>query len=242
MLRNAAMIMGGTAALAAALLATVAALAVVFTANAAVTELKPGTATVAPGGTVTVNVTADSTSPGIGAWGLNVSFDASVVDATSCTSVAGQCNPDFAAGTIRMNGATTTGIVGADAVLGTITFQAVGDAGDSSALTIASGFTLADPEGTAITVSPTAGSITIQATPTPSPTPGPGTPTPTAPPGGGGSVTATPTRAPTAGALPSTGGPDSGDSVSTMTWLLAASGLLIVASGAWAVARARREN
>ena len=96
---------------------------------------------------------------------------------------------------------------------------------------------MSDTAGGNLSVSPTNGAITIvQATPTPSPAPA--TPTPT-----GGTATATATRTATPGALPQTGASVGDDgSVGSLTWLLAASGLVIVASGAWAVARARREN
>jgi hypothetical protein len=232
MLRSGTVIRGWTAALAAALLAVVATLAIASSASAAVSSLEVGSATVAPGGSVTVNVTVDSTAPGVGAWGLNISYDATVIDATDCSSVAGQCNENFGESTIRMNGATTEGIVGDGQVLGTITFTALGEDGDSSDLTVDAGFTLADPEGTTLSVTPTGGTITI-ATATEAPTAAPTSPGATAAPtspGGGGVTPAS---------VPSTGGP-AGDDSSMLTWVLALTGLVVVAGGAWAVARARR--
>lgn len=215
-----AMSRGWTAAAAAAILATVAALAFLGIASAAsVSDLTVGSATVAPGDSVTIDVTA--TVDGVGSYRVDVNFDESLVKATSCTSTNGVCAIDTEApvGTpvqLRMNGANLAGITGDDVVLGTITFEAVGDAGSVAALTVdADTLVVSDVEGEILTVTATAGAITIEAAATPSPTPA---------------------------AVPKTGGAPGASSTNSLAWLLAASGLVIVAGGAWVLARAGREN
>jgi len=69
-------------------------------------------------------------------------------------------------------------------------------------------------------VTPTDGMITIVAA----------TPAPTAAP------------TPTPAAAPETGGPPGASGADSMAWLLAATGLAVVAGGAWVLARAGREN
>lgn len=220
---NTVMSRGWTAAVAAAILATVAALALVGYARAqSVDDLTVGSATVAPGDEVTLNVTA--TVDDLGSYGINITYDTSLVSVTGCTSTNGQCNPEFDVGTIRMNGSSSAGIDGDDVLLGTITFQAGDTEGVADVEVDTDNLTLSDSVGETLTVTPTNGAITI-ATPTASPTPAP-TDEPTA----------------TPGALPDTGGAPADGSASTIAWLLAATGLVVVAGGAWAFARARREN
>ena len=55
--------------------------------------------TVAPGGTVTVNVTSVALAPGIGAYTIDVVYDGTKISATACTSAAGPCNTAFATNT-----------------------------------------------------------------------------------------------------------------------------------------------
>ncbi len=214
---NTAMSRGWTAAAAAAILATVAALAFLGIARAAsVSDLTVGSATVAPGGTVTISVTA--TVDDLGALGVNVEYDSTLVTATECTSNHGVCSIDVVAtDTVRINGSSVAGIDGTDVVLGTITFLA-GQTEGTAALTVDTDeLTLADSEGTDLSVTPTNGAITIAA---------PATDAPTATPGD----------------LPSTGGLAGSSSANSMAWLLAATGLAIVAGGAWVLARVGREN
>jgi hypothetical protein len=239
MLKSVATTRGWTAAFAAAILAAVATLAIVGSANAqSASDLRVGSATVAPGATVTIPITVDANQ--VGSYRVDVEYDGSLVTATACTSEEGVCSVNVVgANTVRINGTNLSGITGQDTSLGTITFTA-GQATGTAALTVDTETLLvSDTSGGGISVTPTNGAITI-AQATPSPTPAPATPTPT---GGTATATATGTRTATPGALPQTGA-DIGDdsSASMLTWLLAASGLVIVASGAWAVARARREN
>lgn len=207
-------------ALAAAALATVGLTAVAF---GAVSSLGIGSATVAPGGTATLTVTAVNTGSGVvGAWNVDVTYG-SLVSLTTCTSATGICNPTFDSDTARLVGASASGI-GGSVVLGTLTFTA-GTATGVAALDVVVN-QLTDELGTDLTVTATDGTITIAVPPTPSPTPVP---------------TAAPTAAPTAtpAAVPATGGSPS-DSVGMSAWLLALVGLAIVSGGVWAVARTRR--
>lgn len=217
---------GWTAAVAAAILATVAALAIVGMARAqSVSDVTVGSATVAPGESVTISVTA--TVNQVGSYRVDVQYDSSLVSASDCTSSDGVCSIDtVAANTVRINGSNLSGITGDDVVLGTITFVA-GDTEGVANLTVdTASLLVSDTEGGTLSVTPTNGAITI-AQPTEAPTEAP-TEEP---------ATATP------GSLPDTGGSfGTESSVSTMIWLLAAAGLVIAAAGAWALSRASREN
>ena len=217
---NTAMTRGWTAAAAAAILATVAALAFLGTASAqSVSDLTVGSATVEPGGTVAISVTA--TADDLGAYRVDVGYDSELVTATECTSANGVCSIDVVASdTVRINGSDLGGITGDDVVLGTITYLAGSAEGVADLPVDATTLVLSDTVGDTLTVTPTDGAITI-ATATPAPTDAP---------------TATPA------AVPQTGGAPGASSANSMAWLLAAAGLTVVAGGAWVLARAGREN
>lgn len=220
----------GVAGLMAALL--VGWLAVADLARADVSSLGVASATVEPGGTVTVNIVAEATDPGIGAYTVDIVYDGSLVSATDCTSAAGVCSIDeVGVNTVRLTGANAAGLTGT-VTLGSITFQAGTNEGEA-ALTV-SIETLADPEGTDISVTPTDGTITIQApaTPTPEPTPEE-------------EATPTPTPTPTPAQIPETGGPPAGSSSGLAGWLLAVIGLGVAAAAAasgWTVTRMVRRS
>ena len=217
---NTAMSRGWTAAAVAAILATVAALAFLGIARAAsVSDLTVGSATVEPGGTVTISVTA--TVDELGAYRVDVGYDSELVTATECTSAEGVCSIDvIASNTVRLNGSKVSGLSG-DVELGTITFLSNGPEGTADLTVDTSTLVLSDTVGDDLTVTPTNGAITI-ATP---------------------AETDAPTAAPAAPAdLPSTGGSVGTSSANSMAWLLAAAGLTVVAGGAWVLARAGREN
>lgn len=218
---------GLVAALAATVLGLVLAFGVATTTHAAsVSSLSVGSATVAPGASVTVDVTA--TADGMGSYGLNISYDSTLVSVSACTSTNGVCNKDFGASTIRMNGSNLSGITGTGVVLGTITFVAGNTEGVADVTFDTAD--VSDTTGAALTVTPTDGTITIAAataTPTLAPTASP---------------TAAPSATPTPKSLPSTGGPAGDSTSSSLTLLLAAAGLVVVAGSAWAVARVRRED
>src|SRR5580765_7249685 len=119
---NVLMNRGWLAAFAAAILC-LAAFVTASTASAAagtVTNVTIGSATVAPNGDVTVNLTFSGTN--IGAVGVNVKYDSTKVTATACTATKGSCNEAFAAETVRINGADNNGISGTNVIIGTITF------------------------------------------------------------------------------------------------------------------------
>ena len=215
---NTAMSRGWTAAAVAAILATVAALAFLGIARAAsVSDLTVGSATVEPGGTVTISVTA--TVDELGAYRVDVGYDSELVTATECTSAEGVCSIDvIASNTVRLNGSKVSGLNG-DIELGTITFLSNGPEGTADLTVDTSTLVLGDTLGEEdLTVTPTNGAITIA---TPAETDAP---------------TATPAD------LPSTGGSVGTSSANSMAWLLAAAGLTVVAGGAWVLARAGREN
>ena len=220
---NTAMTRGWTAAAAAAILATVAALAFLGTASAqSVSDLTVGSATVEPGGTVTISVTA--TVDELGSYRVDVGYDSTLVTATECTSADGVCSIDVVASdTVRINGSNLAGITGDDVQLGTITFLSNGPEGVAALTVDTSTLVLSDTVGDTLTVTPTDGAITI-ATATPAPSDEP-TATPAAP-----------------AAVPQTGGAPGASSANSMAWLLAAAGLTVVAGGAWVLARAGREN
>ena len=223
---NTAMTRGWTAAAAAAILATVAALAFLGSASAqSVSDLTVGSATVEPGGTVTISVTA--TVDELGSYRVDVGYDSTLVTATECTSADGVCSIDVVASdTVRINGSNLAGITGDDVQLGTITFLSNGPEGVAALTVDTSTLVLSDTVGDTLTVTPTDGAITI-ATATPAPSDEP---------------TATPAAPAAPAAVPQTGGAPGASSANSMAWLLAAAGLTVVAGGAWVLARAGREN
>lgn len=90
---------------------------------------------------VTLGAT-DISDPGLGAWTVDISYDDSVISAVDCTpEQGGVCNPNFADDTVRITGASASGLEG-DSTLGVIEFECGDDEGESD-LTI-SLFTFAD--------------------------------------------------------------------------------------------------
>ena len=63
-------------------------------------------------------------SPGLGAWTVDIEYDNSVVSVIDCESLQGSnvCNDAFTDNTIRIAGASASGLEG-DSVIGRITFQ-----------------------------------------------------------------------------------------------------------------------
>ena len=200
---NTVMSRGWTAAAAAAILATVAALAFLGIASAqSVSDLTVGSADVEPGGTVTISVTA--TVDELGSYRVDVGYDSTLVTATECTSADGVCSIDVVASdTVRLNGSNLSGITGDDVQLGTITFLSNGPEGVAALTVDTASLVLSDTVGDTLTATPTDGAITI-ATATPAPSDAP---------------TATPA------AVPQTGGAPGASSANSMAWLLAAAGL-----------------
>ena len=136
-------------------------LAVAGPAEAGVSSLGIGSGTVSPGGTITIALSATTTSPGIGAYTVDVVYDSSLVEATGCTAPGGACSVDaIAPDTVRFAGALATGSSG-ELTLGSITFVAGPSEGTASL--IVSIIKLTDPSPFNIFVAPTHGSISIAA-------------------------------------------------------------------------------
>lgn len=131
--------------------------------------IDPASATVAPGGNVTVSLVAADPTPNLGAWTIDVSFDPTVLDAVDCTPVPpiSACNAEFDFVTVRDAGASFPGLTGT-IQLATITFNAIGVAGNCSDLTV-SVVTFTDDAANDIIPVVSNGSICIQEAPGPCP-------------------------------------------------------------------------
>lgn len=171
-----------------------------------------GSTTIAVGGQGSVALQAlDMAAPGLGAWSMNIVYDPGVVTQVGCTPQSGSvCNPNFAADTIRVTGASAGGLEG-DTTLATFAFRCTSVG--TSALTL-SVDTLADATPGSpqpITAATTNGSVTCQEPPTP---PSPPPPTATQPPG--------PTPTPVVVIVPSAGfGPFDSGGPSVAGWFIA---------------------
>jgi hypothetical protein len=138
-------------------------------------------ASVSAGGSVTVGLDALSVpTPGVAAVTIDVQYNNTVVDATACTQSSGGlvCNVNYAPDKVLVTGASAYGVTG-NITLAEITFRAIGQPGQCSALDVQI-VTFADPNGEPISVSAQDGQICISGptTPTPQPT---ASPEPTAP-------------------------------------------------------------
>lgn len=112
----------------------------VFAASGTI-KIGSGSAAVGEDGLVDLNA-LDVTSPGLGAWTIDINYDPDVVTATACSAAqGGVCNAEFAADQVRITGAVARGLEG-DSFLGNITFEC-GDAAGETALDV-SIFTFAD--------------------------------------------------------------------------------------------------
>jgi len=96
---------------------------VVSTRPVAAYQLGVGSATVSPGGVASVPIWARAPAPGIGAYTIDVRYDASLVQAEGCGVFFGVCNHHRAKGVARFVGADAAGIVGA-VTLGHLTLRA----------------------------------------------------------------------------------------------------------------------
>jgi hypothetical protein len=90
-----------------------------------------GDASAAPGERVTVELGAsDIAAPGLAAWSIDISYDPSVVEVLSCDPVADTgsqvCNPDFTDDSMRLAGASGTGLEG-DSTLAELTFTCIAE-------------------------------------------------------------------------------------------------------------------
>lgn len=112
----------------------------VFAASGTI-AIDSGTAAVGEDGLVDLNA-MDVTSPGLGAWTIDINYDPDVVTATACSAAqGGVCNAEYADDQVRITGAVAVGLEG-DSFLGSITFEC-GDAAGESPLDV-SPFTFSD--------------------------------------------------------------------------------------------------
>lgn len=94
-----------------------------------------GRATLAVGSGVTLDLNAlDIGAPGLGAWIIDISYDASIVSAVACDSHPdGLCNAAFSGHAVRAIGADAEGLEG-DITLASITFRCLRDGTTSLAV------------------------------------------------------------------------------------------------------------
>jgi hypothetical protein len=125
----------GLLAAAAVVLALGAGLLIASQASAASATISVDSITVAPGEQGSVNLDAlNATSPGLGAWEIDIVYNPAVVTAVACSPQNGSvCNPDYASNTVRIVGASAGGLLG-NKTLGSITFSC--DSEGSSALSL----------------------------------------------------------------------------------------------------------
>lgn len=179
----------------------------------------------AGGGTVAVSLTGDGAGANIGSYDVEVAFDPTkfTVAPTFVSNAAGDCN--VTSGVIQCAGAA--GSAGVQGALATITFTTGASFTGCTDLAVTvndfNDATAGDPLNPStdngqicVAVATTAAATTAAASPT--------------------ATTVQPSKAPATG---QNLGSDNG--VSTATWLLGLSGLMIVAAGAWTLSRARRE-
>jgi hypothetical protein len=121
----------GLAGIAAGALLLAGGLLLIGQVSAASGTLSIGSGEAAPGDDVTVDLTADVGSPGLGAWTVDISYDSDVVSVADCEpEQGGVCNPDFGDGVVRITGASASGIDEAES-LGAITFTCADDEGST---------------------------------------------------------------------------------------------------------------
>ena len=135
-----------------------------------VTTLHVGSGEVAPGGSISVPVTADLGGDLLGAGTVEIRYDPAVLDATGCSvDPEGRfdykyCNANYNndgvnPDSVRLNLTSLAGVTG-QLTLANITFQAVGSAGSASNLDVVP-VVLSDPEGAALTVSDNYGQVCV---------------------------------------------------------------------------------
>lgn len=112
---------------AAAVVALIVSIVIITQVAAQLPTIVVGSATVNPGSTGTVNLTArDIGSPGLAAWEIGITFDSSVVTATACAAQAGSiCNENFASNRVQVVGANPGGLTGTT-ILANISFRCNG--------------------------------------------------------------------------------------------------------------------
>lgn len=185
---------------------------------------------IAVGEEMSVDIEArDMRATGLGAWTLDIMYDPDLLNATFCATGVGfsVCNPDFADGTVRLNGASTEAFPEEGALsLATILFKclAPGEAQLTVVPRILVDQTLAEPQPIGATVQ--SGSFTCELAAA-------ATPTSIAP----TSIAATPTAFPHTGAG---GQPGSDDLLHALVALMSGAGIAAMITFALLLLRARR--
>jgi hypothetical protein len=109
--------------------------------------LQPSTLSLRQGATGAIEVRTNVPAPGLGAWGVDVTYDPAVIKPVSCdtalTGAVAVCNQAFAPGTVRIAGASANGISGSQTIA-KLSFE--GQAAGSSALKLNIS-TMANPNG-----------------------------------------------------------------------------------------------
>ena len=117
-------------------------------------DIMVGQGVVPNNGQITVPITADVTDADVGAVTFELKYDPNVVRPTACVADPERkfslaiCNPNYQSDAIRFTLASTQGVTGG-INLANITFEAVGEPGDSSPLT-ATAITFTDAQGQSI--------------------------------------------------------------------------------------------
>lgn len=166
----------------------------------------------------------DMRATGLGAWTLDIMYDPDLLDATFCATGVGfsACNPDFANGTVRLNGASIESFPEEGALaLATMLFKclAPGEAQLTVVPRILVDQTLAEPQPIDATVQ--SGSFTCEVAAAATPT----------------SINATPTALPHTGAG---GQPGSDDLLHALIALMSGVGIAAMITFALLLLRARR--
>ncbi|MGH7485170.1 MAG: cohesin domain-containing protein [bacterium] len=159
--------LAGTLAVA---LVAVGAFLLVSQASAVSGTLKVSSPNIAPGGTGTVELTANVPTPGLGAWTVDITYDPTKLTPTNCAPAqGGVCNPAYSATQVRIMGASANGLpAGADNSLGTITFSAAAGCSGTTPLTATTNVfadaTIGNPQPIDVTI--TSGSVNCALAPT----------------------------------------------------------------------------
>lgn len=138
---------------------------------------------VTAGRRTTLTLATDAGTARLGAWTVDVGYDPKAVKLVSCEAASGgACNPAFAAGTMRITGASAAGLTGTR-TLAQITVEGIGHGKATSPLKVTA-VTLTDPSGADVSTAATDTPPTT--TPTATPTAAPPSPSPASRPGRGG--------------------------------------------------------
>jgi hypothetical protein len=123
--------------------------------GSATLSLTPAGTTVQRGKQTVVGVMANAGSHRLGSWTVDIGYDAALVNVVSCEAAdGGVCNVDYAAGTVRVTGASAQGLSGSH-MLATLTLTGIGGGRSRSTLRLTP-VTLTDPLGASVSAAPTA--------------------------------------------------------------------------------------